>query len=105
MVPPECLHTCPLRHVPHTDALVLRVGQDELLAGMEDSAGHVVVMSPAGVQLPCLGLCVRDNAECIRHNNGDNRNATSTNKQTKTIAHNDIFILYSIRTHHSSSRS
>lgn len=56
VVPAEGLDACPLGHVPHSDALILRVGQDELLARVEDSAGHVVVVPPTGVQLPRLRL-------------------------------------------------
>lgn len=57
VVPPEGLDARPLGHVPHADALVLRVGQDELLARVEDGAGHIVVVAAARVQLPGLGLC------------------------------------------------
>ncbi len=56
MVPSEGLHSGPFGHIPHTDAFVLRVGQDELLARVEDSAGHVVVVTAACVQLPCFGF-------------------------------------------------
>lgn len=56
VVPAEGLDAGPLGHVPHSDALILRVGQDELLAWVEDSAGHVVVVPPTGVQLPRLRL-------------------------------------------------
>lgn len=56
MVPPEGLHPSPLRHVPHPDALVLRVGQDELLAWVEDGTGHIVVVAATRIQLPRLGL-------------------------------------------------
>ena len=31
----EGLYSCPLGHLPHTDTLVLRVTEDELLARME----------------------------------------------------------------------
>lgn len=56
VVPAEGLDSGPLGHVPHPDALVLRVGQDELLTGVEDSAGHVVVVAAARVQLPGFGF-------------------------------------------------
>lgn len=56
MVPTESLHTSPFGHIPHPDALVLRVGQDELLAWVEDGTGHVVVVTAARIQLPCLGF-------------------------------------------------
>lgn len=44
----------PLAHVPDADALVLRVTHDQLLPGMEDAAGHVVVVTATRVHLPCL---------------------------------------------------
>lgn len=56
VVPAEGLHPGPLGHVPHPDALVLRVGQDELLTWVEDGTGHVVVVAAARVQLPGLGF-------------------------------------------------
>lgn len=56
VVPAEGLHSGPFGHVPHADALVLGVGQDELLARVEDGTGHVVVVAPARIQLPRLGL-------------------------------------------------
>ena len=45
----------PLGHVPHADALVLAVAEDELLARVEDGAADVVVVAAAGVHLPGLG--------------------------------------------------
>lgn len=57
MVPAESLHTSSFGHVPYPDALVLGVGQDELLPWVEDGAGHIVVVATACVQLPGLGLC------------------------------------------------
>lgn len=59
MVPAEGLHSSPFGHVPHTDALVLGVGQDELLARVEDGTGHVVVVTATRIQLPCLGFWAR----------------------------------------------
>lgn len=56
MITPKRLNSGPLGHVPHPDALVLRVGKDELLTWMEDGAGDVVVVAAACIQLPCLGL-------------------------------------------------
>lgn len=50
------LDACPLGHVPHTDALVFRVGQDELLTGVKHGTGHIVVVPPTGVQLPRFRL-------------------------------------------------
>jgi hypothetical protein len=46
----------PFGHVPHPDGLVLRVGDDEVLARVEDGAGHVVVVTTACVHLPCLKM-------------------------------------------------
>lgn len=57
MVPAKGLHPGSFGHIPHPDALVLRVGQDELLPWVEDGAGHIVVVAAACVQLPCLGFC------------------------------------------------
>lgn len=56
MIPAKGLNSGPLGHVPHPDTLVLRVGQDELLARMEDCAGDVVVVAAARIELPRLGL-------------------------------------------------
>lgn len=56
MIPSESLHSSPLGHVPHPDALVFRVGKDELLARVEHCTGHIVVVATAGIKLPCLGL-------------------------------------------------
>eukprot|EP00962_Isochrysis_galbana_P057468 scaffold29832_cov112-Isochrysis_galbana.AAC.7 len=50
------LHPLPLRHVPHTDGLVLRVGDDELLLWVEERARHIVDVSAQRVNLPSLGL-------------------------------------------------
>lgn len=54
VVPAEGLDAGPLGHVPHSDALILRVGQDELLAWVEHGTRYIVVVPPTGVQLPCL---------------------------------------------------
>lgn len=56
ILPPECLHCRPLRHVPHPDRLVLRVGDNELVLGVEQRNRDVVEVSPARVNLPCLRL-------------------------------------------------
>ena len=53
----EGVQTGALRHVPHTDALVLTVAQDELLARVEHDAGDVVVVAATGVDLPGFGVC------------------------------------------------
>lgn len=66
MVPAEGLHASPLGHIPHPDALVLRVGQDELLAWVEDSTGHVVVVTAASVQLPSLGFWTKEGKYVIK---------------------------------------
>ena len=51
---PECVEARPLGGVPDPDGLVLRVGEDQVLARVEDHARHVVVVAPARVHLPCL---------------------------------------------------
>lgn len=56
VVPAEGLHSGPFGHIPDPDALVLGVGEDELLARVEDGTGHVVVVAAARIQLPCLGF-------------------------------------------------
>lgn len=56
VVPTEGLDSGPLGHIPHPNALILRVGQDELLAWVEDGTGHVVVVTTARIQLPCFGF-------------------------------------------------
>ena len=54
--PPLCQAHSPLGHLPHTDALVLGVTEDELLSGVEQHTGYIVVMSATCVHLPGLGL-------------------------------------------------
>ena len=56
MLPPECLHALPLRHVPHANGLVFRVGNNELLLRMEEGARDVVDVAAQRVDLPRLGL-------------------------------------------------
>ena len=51
---PECVEAGPLGGVPDPDGLVLRVGEDQVLARVEDHARHVVVVAPARVHLPRL---------------------------------------------------
>lgn len=46
----------PLAHVPDSDAFVLRVAEDEFLSRVEQTAGHVVIVTTAGVHLPRLGI-------------------------------------------------
>ena len=53
---PEGLHALPLRHVPHADRLVLRVGHDQFLLRMEKGTRHVVDVPAQRVHLPRLGL-------------------------------------------------
>lgn len=65
MVPAEGLHTSPLGHIPHPDALVLRVGQDEFLAWVEDCTGHIVVVTTASIQLPRLGFWSKEESYAI----------------------------------------
>merc|ERR1719318_783454 len=54
MLSPEGVQTCPLSHVPHPDGLVLAVGEDELLPGVEDGTRHVVIVASTRVHLPSL---------------------------------------------------
>lgn len=56
VVPAEGLHPSSFGHIPHPDALVLRIGQDELLAWVENGTGHIVVVTTARIQLPRLGF-------------------------------------------------
>ena len=52
----EGLHSDPLRHVPHTDATIFRVGHDEIVFRMEQTGRYVVGMSTQSVDLPSLCL-------------------------------------------------
>lgn len=52
----ERMQTLTLRHVPHTNALILAIGQDELLSWMEHCTWYIVPMSPASVHFPSLVL-------------------------------------------------
>ena len=45
-----------LGHVPDPDGLVFRVGHDQVLTGMENHAGYVVVVATASVNLPGLKM-------------------------------------------------
>ena len=56
VLPPERLHGSTLAHVPHANCLVLRVGDDELVLGVEERDRDVVEVPAAGVDLPRLGL-------------------------------------------------
>lgn len=56
MLSAECLHRSALRHVPHTDSLVLAARDDELMARMEQRTGHIVEMPAHSINLPCLGV-------------------------------------------------
>lgn len=67
VVPAEGLHASPLGHIPHPDALVLRVRQDELLAWVEDGTGHVVVVTTASIQLPRFGFWAEEERYVIRN--------------------------------------
>ena len=51
---PERVQARALRHVPHADRLVLRVGQDQLLPRVEQHARHVVVVATTSVHFPRL---------------------------------------------------
>mmetsp|Transcript_19296 Transcript_19296/g.34408 ORF Transcript_19296/g.34408 Transcript_19296/m.34408 type:complete len:239 (-) Transcript_19296:494-1210(-) len=56
MLPAEGLHSGALRHVPHPNTLVLRVGHNNVLTGVEHHAGDVVDMPAQGVHLPGLSV-------------------------------------------------
>ena len=56
MFPTESLHRGSFRQVPNSNSFVLSAGYDELMLGMEKRRRHVVEMSPARVNLPCLRL-------------------------------------------------
>lgn len=56
MVPSKGLHPGPFGHIPHPDALILRIGEDKLLSWMEDSTGHIVVVTATCVELPSFGF-------------------------------------------------
>jgi len=46
----------PLRHVPDTNALILRVGQNQFLAWMKEHAGNVIIVTTTRVHLPRFWL-------------------------------------------------
>ena len=54
VLPPKGVQAGPLGGVPDPDGLVLAVGDDQVLAGVEDHARDVVVMAAAGVDFPGL---------------------------------------------------
>ena len=64
----ECLHSRALGHVPHTNTLVFRHRDDELLALVKDCAHDVVCVPSAGVDLPRLGFCIVQSRESRRSN-------------------------------------
>ena len=63
---PEDVKAGPLLHVPHTDTLVLGIGEDQLRIRMEENGRDVVVVSTASVHLDNHGRLVNgmDNEEC-----------------------------------------
>mmetsp|Transcript_9412 Transcript_9412/g.32760 ORF Transcript_9412/g.32760 Transcript_9412/m.32760 type:complete len:512 (+) Transcript_9412:1111-2646(+) len=52
----ERLHAGALAHVPHADGLVLGIGHDDVLPGVEHDARHVVHVAAQRVHLPRLGV-------------------------------------------------
>ena len=50
------LHAGSLGHVPDADALIFRVGHDDILPGVEHAAGYVVDVPAEGINLPSLGV-------------------------------------------------
>lgn len=53
---PEGLHRGALCEVPDTHCLILTARNDELMLGVEECSGHVVEVTSARVDLPCLRL-------------------------------------------------
>lgn len=45
-----------LGHIPNSNRFVFTVGQDQFLARVENSTGHIVEMSTACVDFPSLGI-------------------------------------------------
>ena len=54
MFTPKSVQTSALGHVPNPDGFVFGVGHDEVLSGMENHAGDVVVVTPTSVHFPSL---------------------------------------------------
>lgn len=52
----EGLHAGTLGHIPHADAFVLGVRDDDVLTSVKHDAGHIVDVPAKGVDLPCLGV-------------------------------------------------
>lgn len=46
----------PLAHVPHPNALVLRVAENQLLPRVEQATGDIVVMASASIHFPSFGF-------------------------------------------------
>mmetsp|Transcript_10477 Transcript_10477/g.18920 ORF Transcript_10477/g.18920 Transcript_10477/m.18920 type:complete len:219 (-) Transcript_10477:503-1159(-) len=55
-LPTEGLYAHTLGHIPDTNAAILRVGNDEFLLGVEETARYIVGMAAEGIYLPSLGL-------------------------------------------------
>lgn len=53
---PERLHTYPLGHIPNSNGSVFRVGNHQLLLGVEQTTRYIVRMSPECVHLPRFSL-------------------------------------------------
>lgn len=54
ILPAEGVQAGALVHVPHLDALVFTVGQNQLLPRVEQGARDVVIVASAGVHFPRL---------------------------------------------------
>mmetsp|Transcript_20415 Transcript_20415/g.47729 ORF Transcript_20415/g.47729 Transcript_20415/m.47729 type:complete len:204 (-) Transcript_20415:449-1060(-) len=71
----EGLHAAALRHVPHTNRAILRVGNNQLMLGVEHHTRHIVDVPTESVHLP--GLAVIHTPELhlaivrTRHNQGE----------------------------------
>jgi hypothetical protein len=64
----------PFGEVPESDAAVLRIADDELLSRVEHGTRHVVIVTSAGIHLPCLGIWCRD----IGHERQQNNDRVNT---------------------------
>lgn len=60
MLSPECMKTCSLSEVPHSDTLILAVTDDNILSRVKQYAWDIVIMASTCVHLPCLGIWKRN---------------------------------------------
>ena len=57
MLSSKCLNSSPLAHIPHSDAFVFRVWDDDVLACMEHNWGDIVYVTSQCIYLPRLCIC------------------------------------------------